>query len=95
LIFLFLLIAYRQKKIRVVENKKDNSFIIEFTYQRLNETIQDIIKYKILPDTVKINAPKISDYVEVKDGKYVKKPILSNYDFVNSTVLESILKRLQ
>jgi hypothetical protein len=86
--------SFAIRKIRLIENKKENSFIIEFSYQRLNEEVQDIISYKILPDTVTLNAPKIMDYIDVKDGRYVKKPILSGYDFFNSTALESLFKNM-
>jgi hypothetical protein len=81
------------KKIRMIENNKDNSFIIEFTYQRLDEVVQDIISYIILSDTVKLAIPKISDYASMKDGKYIKKPIIADYHFFNSIPLESLFKK--
>jgi len=85
--------SFAMKKIQVVENKKINSFVIEFTYQRLNEEVRDVITYKILADTIMQNAPKVSDYVEFKGDRYVRKPILSDYDFLNSTALEEIFKK--
>lgn len=80
------------KKIRIAENNRAKSFIIEFTYQRLNEEVHDIINYKILPDTIMQNAPKIFDYIDFKDGRYVKKPVIAEYDFFNSTALEELFK---
>jgi hypothetical protein len=87
--------SFAIKKIQIVENKKNNSFIIEFAYQRLNEEVRDIINYKILTDTIVQNAPKISEYVEFKVDRYVKKPKLSGYDFLNSTVLEEWFKEIE
>lgn len=87
--------SFAIKKIQVSVDKDRNSFIIEFNYQRLNESIQDIINYKILPDTVMVDIPKISDYIEVRDGRYIKKPILAGYDFFNSTALEALLKEIE
>ena len=85
--------SFAIKKIQVVENNKADLFTIEVTGQRLNEEVRDIITYKILADTIMRNAPKISDYVEFKVDRYVRKPILSDYDFLNSTVLEELFKK--
>jgi hypothetical protein len=87
--------SFAIKKIQVAENNKSDSFTIEITGQRLNEEVRDIITYKFLPDTVIRNAPKISEYVEFKDGRYVQKPILSEYDFLNSTALEELFKEIK
>lgn len=85
--------SFAVKKIQVVETNKANLFTIEVIGQRLNEEVRDIITYKILADTIIRNAPKISDYVEFKSGRYMQKPILSEYDFFNGTVLEKIFKK--
>ena len=83
------------KKIQIVENKKTKSFIIDIIGHRLNEEVRDIINYKILADTFLRNAPKVSDYVEFKVDRYVRKPILSEYDFFNGTALEALFKEIE
>ena len=87
--------SFAIKKFQVVENNKSDLFTIEVTGQRLNEEVRDIITYKILADTIMQNAPKVSDYVEFKVDRYVKKPILSGYDFINSTALEELFKEIK
>jgi len=45
-------------RIIITENKKDNSYVVEFTYHSLGNKIKDIIYYKIIDDSeVKMEIP--------------------------------------
>ena len=80
------------RQILIIEDKKDNSFTIEFTYQSLEDKIKNIIRYKIIPGPIGKEIKNIKDFIEERDGKFILKPELKGYAFFNSLSLESIFK---
>ena len=80
------------KHIFITENNKNNSFVIEFIYQSLQDEIKEIISYKILPDSSNKETKNIMEYIQEKNGKFILRSEFKNYAFFNNTSLESILR---
>jgi len=91
--FMFSSDTVAAKHIVIKEDKNSNSFIIDFTYQSLEDKRRDIISYKMLKHSIDKEKKNIEDFIEEKNGKYSLKSELKGYTFFNNTALESILKR--
>jgi hypothetical protein len=77
-------------RIVIIENKNDNSCVIEFSYLSLQDKFKDIIFYKSTPDLTSRSGKNISDFIVLIDGKYRPHQNFKDYTLFDATSLGSL-----